>query len=163
MRKRISFLIGLGLLLGASLYLKLALVDHSYAAPDEAQLSAAIAARLTGDGFTVGTRPMLGRDAVIARRGKCDILAVRLDGRGHGLDRFKIEARTIGTTEFSYKGESFAEFPQFRPLIEEQVWRFLQPLDGERAFAPLIGIARNASCRLPQDYFGGFEVGPEGL
>lgn len=160
MRRRINFLIGLGLLVGASLSLKLALVDHSYAAPDEAPLSAAIAARLTEDGFTVGRRPMLGRDAVIARRGRCELLAVRLDGRGHGLDRFMLEARTIGTTEFSYKGESFTVFPRYRPLIEEQVWRFLQPLDGERVFAPLIGIARTASCRLPQDYFGGIAVGP---
>ena len=143
---RVSFL---GLLVGAlalTLGLKLLAFRQDYARPDDPAHALAMVRLLNAEGFTVETRPMMARLALTGKRPGCEIAATRIDGRGHGRDRFLVAWGDRGTVRYHYRGAAYDAFPRVQPLLEEQFWRLLQPLTGGGSFQPVIAFARRGDC-----------------
>jgi hypothetical protein len=143
---RISFP---GLLIAAlalTLGLKLVVFRQVYARPDDPAHAQAMVSLLTAEGFKVETRPMMARLALTGHRSGCKVAATRIDGRGHGRDRFLVAWAERGPVSYYYRGATYASFPRVRPLLEEQFWRLLQPLTGGGSFRPVIAFARSEDC-----------------
>ena len=147
MQRSTRFALGLAGLVGMTLGLKLAFFTQTYATPDEAAFERDVARALAAHGFSTTSEAMLARHAIRARRKGCEVLVARIDSRGHGQDRFAIAARGLGDVRYLYRNEATAEFPRIRPLLEEQRWRFLQPLTDDARLAPVMALATAGSCR----------------
>lgn len=146
MQRGVRFGIGLAALVAVTLGLKLALFTPTYARPDDARLERQLLAAFRAEGFSTGREAMLGRHAIRASRGECELLVARIDSRGHGRDRFALAAAGLGPVEYLYRGKATRDFPRFRPLIEEQLWRFTQAVRGEFAMHPILAIAGTGAC-----------------
>jgi hypothetical protein len=149
----------LAVLLGLTLAPKL-LGARRVAEPDGARLARDMAAMLRAGGFRTALPTHHLFDYVLARRGRCTMVAANAPASGALRDRFAEEAAAVGPVTYRYRSATARPFPRFLPVAEDYLQRWAYRLGIVVPRPALVAVAASPACRLDGLGWPALEIWP---